>query len=102
MNEERIIRLTSAELSAFEDVTDWERVSALTDADIERAITEDPDAAPRWTALAKPPSTSGNPGHPITLKFVHRTASSRRYRRAGDPAVVLSDVSSLRKRAALW
>ena len=46
MNEERIIRLTSAELSTYEDVTDWERVSALTDADIERAITEDPDAAP--------------------------------------------------------
>ena len=28
------------------DRTDWARVNALTDADIERAIAEDPDAAP--------------------------------------------------------
>jgi uncharacterized protein (DUF4415 family) len=30
--------------------TDWARVEALTDEDIDRAIAEDPDAAPVWTA----------------------------------------------------
>jgi uncharacterized protein (DUF4415 family) len=30
--------------------TDWERVRALTDEDIDRAIADDPDAAPNWTA----------------------------------------------------
>ncbi|CAN5622149.1 BrnA antitoxin family protein [soil metagenome] len=30
----------------MEDTSDWERVSALTDADIERAIADDHDAAP--------------------------------------------------------
>jgi len=29
--------------------TDWARVDALTDEDIERAVAEDPDAAPFWT-----------------------------------------------------
>jgi uncharacterized protein (DUF4415 family) len=29
--------------------TDWARVRALTDEDIERAVAEDPDAAPFWT-----------------------------------------------------
>jgi uncharacterized protein (DUF4415 family) len=30
----------------MEDKSDWERVEALTDQDIERAIADDPDAAP--------------------------------------------------------
>ena len=30
----------------MEDGTDWERVAALTDQEVERAIAEDPDAAP--------------------------------------------------------
>jgi len=30
-------------------MTDWERVDALTDEDIRRAIAEDPDAAPELT-----------------------------------------------------
>jgi uncharacterized protein (DUF4415 family) len=38
--------------------TDWERVDALTDEDIRRAIAEDPDAAPELTeemaALLRP------------------------------------------------
>jgi uncharacterized protein (DUF4415 family) len=29
--------------------TDWERVDALTDEDIRKAIAEDSDAAPEWT-----------------------------------------------------
>jgi len=41
-----------------ESMTDWERVDALTDEDIRRAIAEDPDAAPELTeemmALARP------------------------------------------------
>jgi len=32
-----------------ESMTDWERVDALTDEDIRRAIAEDPDAAPELT-----------------------------------------------------
>lgn len=41
-----LVRKTSAELSQLEDESDWERVEALTDEDIERAIADDPDAAP--------------------------------------------------------
>jgi uncharacterized protein (DUF4415 family) len=29
--------------------TDWARLDAMTDEDIERAVAEDPDAAPFWT-----------------------------------------------------
>lgn len=46
MSDERVIRVTAAELSTLQDVTDWDRVDALTDAQIEKAISEDPDAAP--------------------------------------------------------
>lgn len=39
------------------DMTDWARVDALTDADIEKAVAEDPDAAPlldeEWFAKAR-------------------------------------------------
>lgn len=39
------------------DRTDWQRVDALTDAEIERAVKEDPDAAPildaAWFARAE-------------------------------------------------
>jgi len=33
----------------MKSLTDWARVDALTDEDIDRAIAEDPDAAPVWT-----------------------------------------------------
>jgi uncharacterized protein (DUF4415 family) len=33
----------------MKSLTDWDRVRALTDEDIDRAIAEDPDAAPAWT-----------------------------------------------------
>lgn len=39
-----IVRRSQGE--TLPDRTDWERVRALTDADIEKAIAEDPDAAP--------------------------------------------------------
>lgn len=42
----KLVRTTSAELANLEDRSDWKRVEALTDADIERAIAHDPDAAP--------------------------------------------------------
>ena len=45
MSKERIVRRTLKTLG--KDKTDWKRVDALTDAEIERAIDEDPDAAPR-------------------------------------------------------
>lgn len=39
-----IVRKSLSELGKGK--TDWARVNALTDADIEKAIAEDPDAAP--------------------------------------------------------
>lgn len=44
--ERKLVRTTSAELARMEDRSDWDRVDALTDADIERAIADDQDAAP--------------------------------------------------------
>jgi uncharacterized protein (DUF4415 family) len=44
--ETKIVRTTSAKLARMEDASDWERVDALTDADIEQTIADDPDAAP--------------------------------------------------------
>lgn len=49
MNEERITRVSPKDLAMMKDETDWARVDALTDEDIERAVAEDPDAAPFWT-----------------------------------------------------
>jgi uncharacterized protein (DUF4415 family) len=49
MSEERITRVTLAQARKMKSQTDWERVRALTDEDIDRAIAEDPDAAPIWT-----------------------------------------------------
>ncbi len=49
--------------------TDWERVDALTDADIEKAIAEDPDAAPimdeEWFRTAEVVL----PGHKIAISI---------------------------------
>jgi uncharacterized protein (DUF4415 family) len=42
----KLVRRTSGVLARMEDASDWERVEALTDADIEKAIADDPDAAP--------------------------------------------------------
>lgn len=44
MKSENIVRKSLSELGRGK--TDWARVDALTDADIEKAIAEDPDAAP--------------------------------------------------------
>ena len=49
MSEERITRVTLAQARKMKSLTDWERVRSLTDEDIDRAIAEDPDAAPAWT-----------------------------------------------------
>jgi uncharacterized protein (DUF4415 family) len=43
-NEKRIVRVSADNLGPGR--TDWARVEALTDEEIERAIAEDPDAAP--------------------------------------------------------
>jgi uncharacterized protein (DUF4415 family) len=43
---EHMVRYTSEELKAMPSGTDWERVNALTDEDIEQAISSDPNAAP--------------------------------------------------------
>jgi uncharacterized protein (DUF4415 family) len=38
--------MRAEDLSRAKDKTDWSRVDALTDHDIEQAIADDPDAAP--------------------------------------------------------
>ena len=43
---DRVVRVSSAELASMEDRSDWTRVDALTDEEIDRAISDDPDAAP--------------------------------------------------------
>lgn len=49
MSEQRIVRYTADEIrkkiSTGEDRTDWARVDAMTDEDIERAMRDDPDWA---------------------------------------------------------
>ena len=49
MSEERITRVTLENARKIKGQTDWARVDALTDEDIERAVAEDPDAPPFWT-----------------------------------------------------
>ena len=44
MSKNRIVRVSEDQLKMGD--SDWARVDALTDEDIERAIAEDPDAAP--------------------------------------------------------
>jgi uncharacterized protein (DUF4415 family) len=41
-----VVRVRSADLDALGDRTDWERVEALSDDEIRRAMAGDPDAAP--------------------------------------------------------
>jgi uncharacterized protein (DUF4415 family) len=41
-----VVRVSSAELAGMEDRSDWARVDALSDEEIDRAIADDPDAAP--------------------------------------------------------
>lgn len=44
MSEDNIVRRSAGQLTPGD--TDWARVDALTDAEIEAAIADDPDAAP--------------------------------------------------------
>ena len=44
MSKGRIVRFTASQVG--NGATDWAKFDALTDADIEKAIAEDPDAAP--------------------------------------------------------
>ena len=43
---ESLVRAKSAELTGMGDATDWNRVAALGDDEVGRAIAADPDAAP--------------------------------------------------------
>ena len=45
MNDRGIMRVSKDQLAEMIDETDWARVAAMTDADIERAAAEDPDAS---------------------------------------------------------
>ena len=44
--DDTMVRTTSTQLAQMEDKSDWKRVAALTDRDIDQAIADDPDAAP--------------------------------------------------------
>ena len=48
MSEERITRVSRKQLGKMKSKTDWTRVDALTDEDIERAVVDDPDQS-FWT-----------------------------------------------------
>ena len=48
MSEERITRVSLKQARKMKSETDWERVRALTDEDIERAVAGDPDQS-FWT-----------------------------------------------------
>jgi uncharacterized protein (DUF4415 family) len=49
MSDENITRVPLEQARKMKGETDWARVDALTDEDIERAVAEDPDAPPFWT-----------------------------------------------------
>jgi uncharacterized protein (DUF4415 family) len=42
----RVVRVTATQLAKTRDRSDWERVARQSNADIDRAIASDPDAAP--------------------------------------------------------
>lgn len=48
----KIVRYTSEELKAMPDMTDWERVRAMTDEEIEAADTSDEGLDDDWTEHA--------------------------------------------------
>ena len=48
MTEERITRVSRKELAKMKDRTDWARVNAMSEEEIERNAAEDPDNPP-WT-----------------------------------------------------
>ena len=48
MTEERITRVTQAQARKMKSLTDWDRVNAMTEEEIERNAAEDPDNPP-WT-----------------------------------------------------
>jgi uncharacterized protein (DUF4415 family) len=48
MTEERITRVPRKQLAKMKDLTDWARLDAMTEEEIERNAAEDPDNPP-WT-----------------------------------------------------
>jgi uncharacterized protein (DUF4415 family) len=70
MNDRGIVRVSEDQPTEMIDETDWARVAAMTEADIERAAAEDPDAslttAGDWTdARVVWPRTT----EPVTLRL---------------------------------
>jgi uncharacterized protein (DUF4415 family) len=45
MNDRGIMRVSNYRLSEMIDGTDWARIAEMTEADVERATAEDPDAS---------------------------------------------------------
>jgi uncharacterized protein (DUF4415 family) len=70
MTEERITRVSRKELAKMKDLTDWVRVNAMTEEEIERNAAEDPDNPP-WTeeewARARVVFPEGK--EPVTLRL---------------------------------
>jgi len=48
MTEERITRVSRKQLAKMKDLTDWARLDAMTEEEIERNAADDPDNPP-WT-----------------------------------------------------
>jgi uncharacterized protein (DUF4415 family) len=71
-SKENIVRVSAAEARLMKGETDYARLDAMTDADIARAVAEDPDAAPLdidWdkASLVIPPTAKDV----ITLRLDH-------------------------------
>lgn len=66
MNKERIVRRTLSEARKIRGKTDWARVDALTEEELEAAIAEDPDADIDWShaELVVPPKKK-----PISIRL---------------------------------
>ena len=69
-NEERIVRYTSEEIRQMrergEDQTDWARVDAMTEEELEASIDHEEEGEPDWSTL-----TVGIPGpkQQLTVRF---------------------------------
>jgi uncharacterized protein (DUF4415 family) len=100
MNDRGIMRVSKDQLAEMIDETDWARVAAMTEADIERAAAEDPDAslttAGDWRdARVVWPRTT----EPVTLRLDRDVLTWFRRRGRGYQARIKCGPSRLRQGA---
>lgn len=77
--------MTSEELSAADDRSDWRRVARLTDREIEAAVEEDRDAAPILDETFWDNAQLVDPGHPKTTITMRLDDDVLTYFKAGGP-----------------